>query len=73
LCRRLLNRSSFASLEQMREKILSFVSYFNETLANEELRSIGFGRANFWIGMRNLMYNMSRLVSLKRPKRVKQG
>jgi len=33
LCRRLLNRSSFGSVEQMREKILSFVSYFNETLA----------------------------------------
>jgi hypothetical protein len=33
LCRRLLNRSSFASLEAMRERILSFVEYFNETLA----------------------------------------
>jgi transposase len=33
LCRRLLNRSSFASLESMRERILSFVDYFNETLA----------------------------------------
>jgi len=33
LCRRLLNRSSFCSLSEMREGILSFVDYFNETLA----------------------------------------
>jgi len=33
LCRRLLKRSSFVSLEAMRERILSFVDYFNETLA----------------------------------------
>jgi hypothetical protein len=33
LCRRLLKRSSFCSLEAMRERILSFVDYFNETLA----------------------------------------
>jgi hypothetical protein len=33
LCRRLLNRSSFGSLEEMQERILSFVHYFNETLA----------------------------------------
>jgi len=33
LCRRLLNRSSFASVEHMRERILSFIHYFNETLA----------------------------------------
>jgi len=33
LCRRLLNRSSFQSLEEMRTRILSFVEYFNETLA----------------------------------------
>jgi IS5 family transposase len=38
-------------------------------MGNEILRSIGFARARFWIGMRNLMYNMSRLVSLKRPKK----
>jgi len=40
-------------------------------MGNEILRSIGFARARFWIGMRNLMYNMSRFVSLKRPKPVK--
>ena len=34
------------------------------------LRSIGFARAKFGIGMRNLVYNMSRLVSLKRPKKL---
>jgi IS5 family transposase len=39
-------------------------------MGNEILRSIGFGRARFWIGMRNLMYNMSRYVSLKCPKKV---
>jgi len=33
LCRRLLNRSSFVSVEAMQERILSFVEYFNETLA----------------------------------------
>jgi hypothetical protein len=33
LCRRLLNRSSFSSLEAMHERILSFVDYFNETMA----------------------------------------
>jgi len=37
-------------------------------MGDEVLRSIGFARARFWIGMRNLMYNMSRLVSLKYPK-----
>ena len=40
-------------------------------MGNEVLRSIGFARAKFWIGMRNLMYNMSRFVSLQRPKAVK--
>ena len=40
-------------------------------MGNEILRSIGFARARFWIGMRNLMYNMSRFVSLKLPKGVK--
>jgi len=38
-------------------------------MGNEILRSIGFARARFWIGMRNLMYNFSRFVSLKRPKK----
>ena len=33
LCRRLLNRSSFRSLDEMKERILSFINYFNETLA----------------------------------------
>jgi hypothetical protein len=33
LCRRLVNRSSFGSLEEMRERILSFIDYFNATLA----------------------------------------
>jgi IS5 family transposase len=40
-------------------------------MGNEILRSIGFARARFWIGMRNLMYNMGRFVSLMRPKPVK--
>ena len=40
-------------------------------MGNEVLRSIGFARAKFWIGMRNLVYNMGRFVSLKRPKPVK--
>jgi len=37
-------------------------------MGNEILRSIGFARARFWIGMRNLMYNFSRLVSFGGPK-----
>jgi hypothetical protein len=40
-------------------------------MKDEVLRTIGMARAKFWIGMRNLMYNMSRLVSLKRPKNPK--
>lgn len=40
-------------------------------MGNEILRSIGFARARFWIGMRNLVSNMSRLVSLKKPKCAK--
>jgi IS5 family transposase len=35
---------------------------------DEVLRSIGFGRARFWIGIRNLVYNFCRYVSLKCPK-----
>ena len=40
-------------------------------MGNEILRSIGFARARFWIGIRNLMYNFGRFVSLKCPKPVK--
>jgi IS5 family transposase len=39
-------------------------------MGNEILRSIGLERAAFWIGMRNLVYNFGRFVSLKRPKPV---
>jgi len=42
-------------------------------MKDEVLRTIGLARARFWIGMRNLMYNMSRFVSLKRPKAAKAG
>ena len=38
---------------------------------DEVLRSIGRARAKFWIGMRNLVYNMGRFVSLKCPKPVR--
>jgi IS5 family transposase len=41
-------------------------------MGDEVLRSIGFARAKFWIGMRNLAYNMGRFVSLKFPKKVPQ-
>jgi len=40
-------------------------------MGNETLRTIGLERAAFWIGMRNLVYNMGRFVSLKRPRPVK--
>jgi len=33
LCRRLLNRSSFSSVGEMESRILSFIRYFNETMA----------------------------------------
>jgi IS5 family transposase len=39
-------------------------------MGDETLRSIGFARAKFWIGIRNLVYNLSRFVSLKRPKKL---
>jgi len=38
---------------------------------DEVLRSIGLERAAFWVGMRNLVYNLSRFVSLKCPKVAK--
>jgi IS5 family transposase len=37
-------------------------------MGNEILRTIGLERAAFWIGMRNLMYNFGRFVSLKCPR-----
>jgi hypothetical protein len=40
-------------------------------MGNEILRTIGMIRAKFQIGMRNLVYNRSRLVSLKRMKKIK--
>jgi len=40
-------------------------------MGDETLRTIGLERAAFWIGMRNLAYNMGRFVSLKRPRPVK--
>ena len=39
-------------------------------LGNEVLRSIGFARAKFWIGMRNLGSNIRRYLSLKKLGRV---
>lgn len=42
-------------------------------MGNEILRTIGMERARFMIGIRNLVYNMSRFVSLKRPKAKKTG
>jgi IS5 family transposase len=40
---------------------------------DEVLRSIGLERAAFWIGLRNLVYNLGRFVSLKCPKPAKVG
>ncbi|MDR1291751.1 MAG: transposase, partial [Planctomycetaceae bacterium] len=40
-------------------------------MGKEILRTIGIIRAKFQIGMRNLVYNMSRLVSLKRVSKAK--
>jgi putative transposase len=34
LARKALRRASFASLEQLRERILRFVDYFNRTMAH---------------------------------------
>jgi IS5 family transposase len=62
-------------MNRMKSKVRCRVEHiFGEMkmrMENEVLRSIGFGRARFWIGLRNLMYNMSRFVSLKRPKLAK--
>ena len=38
---------------------------------DEVLRSIGFARARFWIGMQNLAYNLGRFVSLRCPQPVR--
>jgi hypothetical protein len=38
-------------------------------MGDETLRTIGFARARFWIGLRNLCYNMSRMITLTRPKK----
>jgi IS5 family transposase len=40
-------------------------------MGNEILRTVGMIRAKFQIGIRNLVYNMSRVVSLKRVKSIK--
>jgi Transposase and inactivated derivatives, IS5 family len=40
-------------------------------MGDETLRTIGFARARFWIGMRNLAYNMSRLITLNKSKKQK--
>jgi hypothetical protein len=37
-------------------------------MGDEILRTIGLKRARFWIGMRNLVNNMCRMVTLKRQK-----
>ena len=63
----------FFDLEKQLAKIYElndFLPKLNSLMGNEVLRSIGFARAKFWIGMRNLMYNMGRFVSLMRPKKV---
>ncbi|MDR3108842.1 MAG: transposase, partial [Planctomycetaceae bacterium] len=39
-------------------------------MEEETLRSIGFARAKFWIGMRNLGSNISRYLTLKKLGRV---
>jgi IS5 family transposase len=39
-------------------------------MGNEVLRSIGFARAKFWIGRRNLGSNISRYLSLKKLGKV---
>jgi IS5 family transposase len=40
---------------------------------DEVLRTIGCARARCWIGMQNLVYNLSRYVSLRSPKKVPKG
>lgn len=38
-------------------------------MGDETLRTIGFARARFWIGLRNLCYNMSRMTTLLTSKK----
>jgi IS5 family transposase len=42
-------------------------------MKNETLRSIGFARAKFWIGMRNLGSNISRYLTLKKVRKSELG
>jgi IS5 family transposase len=59
-------------MNQMKSKVRCRVEHvfgaMKSRCRDEVLRSIGFARARFWIGMQNLVYNLSRFVSLKCPK-----
>jgi IS5 family transposase len=53
---------------QVRCRVEHIFGEMRMRMGDEVLRTIGMARAKFMIGIRNLVYNMSRLVSLKRPK-----
>jgi len=63
------------SMNRMKSKIRCRVEHIFGLMKvrcrDELLRSIGLERAAFWIGMRNLVYNFSRFVSLRCPKVVR--
>jgi putative transposase len=52
----------------MIKKIHNMIENKHLRVEGHALRTIGLARAKFWIGMRNLMSNMRRLVSLSRLK-----
>ena len=70
-----LKLQSFAKKSSVSSKIRCRIEHvFGEMkmrMGDETLLTIGFARAKFWIGMRNLAYNMSRLIRLTKPKKQK--
>jgi len=61
----------FVEVPKVRCRIEHIFVAMKNRCRDEVLRTIGMARATFWIGLRNLAYNMSRLVSLKRRKGAK--
>jgi hypothetical protein len=65
---KILILKSIYNLADVRCRIEHVFGAMKSRCRDEVLRSIGMARAKFWIGLRNLTYNMGRFVSLKCPK-----
>jgi IS5 family transposase len=74
-CGKKLLTEAQRKLNKMKSRVRCRIEHLFGSMKNrcrdEVLRSIGIKRASFWIGLRNLAYNMGRLVSLKCPKGVR--